>query len=291
MNYNYPKARRDESVHETFFGQKVVDHYRWLEDPDSEETQKFVNKQNEISKPFLEENCEWKKINEKLTGLWNYPKYGCIMKYGKYYFYAHNTGLQNQSVYYKLENLTDEPQVFFDPNSLSDDGTVALSIFTFSKDGQYFAYGLSESGSDWNKIRVRNVETSEDFPETLDKVKFSSIAWTKDNKGFFYGCYPTKGGRTDGSETDKNENQKLYYHRIGQNQSEDVLVAEMPEEPSWRFRADVSDCGKYLILSIVKDCRDNLIFYADLEKNGEVTGKIELKQVIFKFESDYEVSG
>ena len=286
----YPLARRDESIAEEFFGVTVKDPYRWLEDPDSPETQAFVEAQNKISQPFLEENDNWKKINEKLTGLWNYPKYGCFMRYGKYYFYAHNTGLQNQSVYYKLENFTDTPTVFFDPNGLSEDGTIALSTFKFSPDGNFFAYGLSESGSDWIKIRVRDVESGKDFEETLEKVKFSSIAWTKDNKGFFYGCYPGKAGRSDGSETDKNEHQKLYYHRIGQAQTEDILVAEFLEQPSWRFGARVSDCGKYLILSVVKDCRDNLVFFADLENNGEIEGKVELTQVVFNFESDYEVS-
>lgn len=212
------------------------------------------------------------------------------MKYGRFYYYAHNTGLQNQSVYYRLSSFTDTPEVFFDPNQLSADGTVSLSNFKFSSDGGLFAYGLSESGSDWNKIRVLDVETGKEFDETLEKVKFSSIAWTKDNKGFFYGCYPAQSGRSDGCETDKNENQKLYYHRVGQPQSQDVLVAEFLDQPSWRFGARVSDCGKYLILSVVKECRDNLVFFADLEKHGEIEGKVELTQVVFNFEADYEVS-
>lgn len=212
------------------------------------------------------------------------------MKYGKYYYYAHNTGLQNQSVYFRVEKFTDTPQVFFDPNTLSSDGTISLSTFKFSTDGAFFSYGLSESGSDWIKIRIRDVEAGKDFDETLEKVKFSSIAWTRDNKGFFYGCYPDQAGRSDGSETDRNEHQKLYYHRVGQPQSTDVLVAEFLEQPSWRFGARVSDCGQYLILSVVKECRDNLVFFADLDKHGEIEGKVELKQVVFNFESDYEVS-
>lgn len=289
-NIKYPLARRDETIIDNFFGTTVSDAYRWLEDPDAEETRRFVASQNAISRPYLEQNDKWEKINKKLTGLWNYPKYGCFMRYGKYYFYAYNSGLQNQSVYYKLENLTDNPSVFFDPNTLSEDGTIALSTFRFSADGAYFAYGLSDSGSDWIKIRIRNVATGQDYPETLEKVKFTSIAWTADNKGFFYGCYPNKNGRSDGSETDKNEHQKLYYHRVESAQLEDVLVAEFLDEPSWRFGARVSDCGKYLILSVVKDCRDNLVFYADLENNGEIDGKVQLTQIVFHFESDYEVS-
>lgn len=287
----YPLARRDETISEDHFGHTVPDPYRWLEDPDAPETQAYVEAQNAIAQPFLENNDQWKRINEKLTALWNYNKYGCFMKYGRYYFYAHNTGLQNQSVYYRCEHFTDSPQVFFDPNALSADGTIALSTFKFSTDGKYFAYGLSESGSDWIKIRVRDVETGEDFPaeQTLEKVKFSSISWTKDNLGFFYGCYPGKAGRSDGSETDRNEHQKLYYHRVGQTQSQDVLVAEFLDQPSWRFQTRVSDCGRYLILCVVKDCRDNLVFFADLEKHGEIEGKVELTQVVFTFESDFEV--
>lgn len=160
------------------------------------------------------------------------------------------------SVMYSQTNLGDDPTVVLDPNTLSEDGTIALSGMEFSDNGHYFCYGLSESGSDWIKIKVRNVETGEDFPEVLEKVKFSAMTWTKDNMGFFYcvcfnslslcvikSCelsfeiqrYPDQEGKVDGSETKMNENQKLYYHRIGQPQSTDVLVAEFPEEPTWRM--------------------------------------------------------
>uniref|UniRef100_A0A1B0C9Q7 Prolyl endopeptidase n=2 Tax=Lutzomyia longipalpis TaxID=7200 RepID=A0A1B0C9Q7_LUTLO len=288
MPLRYPDARRDSSNVEEFFGTKIIDHYRWLEDPDSPETEAFVKAQNEISQPFLENNDEWKVINEKLTKLWNYPRYSCPTKYGNRYFFSHNTGLQNQNVLYTMTSLDGEPKVFLDPNTLSEDGTIALSGSSFSEDGKYFAYGLSESGSDWIKIKIRDVESGQDFPEVLEKVKFSSIEWTLDGKGIFYGRYPTQEGKTDGSETLMNEHQKLYYHRVGQPQSDDVLVAEFPENPSYRIGAVVSDCGKYLILLIVKDCRDNLVYFADLESAGTITGKLELKQIIHKFESDYE---
>ncbi|GAB0087261.1 prolyl endopeptidase [Sergentomyia squamirostris] len=288
MPLNYPEARRDETNVEEFFGKKIVDSYRWLEDPDSAETEAFVKAQNAISQPYLESNDEWKVINDKLTKLWNYPKYTCPIKYGNRYFFSHNSGLQNQNVLYSMPSLEAEPQVFLDPNNFSEDGTVALSGTSFSEDGAHFAYGLSESGSDWIKIKIRNVATGEDFPEVLEKVKFSSMAWTKDDKGLFYGRYPDQEGKTDGSETLMNEHQKLYYHRVGTPQSQDVLVAEFPENPTYRIGAVVSDCGKYLILLIVKDCRDNLVYFADLESAGEITGKLPLKQIIHKFECDYE---
>lgn len=285
--FDYPNAPKCE-IYDEFHGIKVPDIYRSLEDPDSESTQNYVDAQNKISKPFLE-NCEqWKHINTKLTKLWNYPKYTCPARHGDRYFFYKNTGLQNQNVLYQQETLASEPTLFLDPNTLSEDGTIALSNTSFSDNGNYFAFGLSESGSDWIKIKIKDVKTGKDFDEVLEKVKFSSIAWTKDNKGFFYGRYPDQSGKTDGSETKQNENQKLFYHRIGQLQENDVLVVEFPEEPNWRIGAHVSDCGKYLILSIVKDCRDNIVFYADLEKDGEINGKLEYHKIVTKFEADYE---
>lgn len=258
-----------------------------MEDPDSKETEKFVDAQNEISKPFLQ-GTEWKQLNEKLTKLWNYPKYSCPNKHGDKYYYYKNSGLQNQSVIYQQDSLDGEATVFLDPNLLSEDGTIALSTTQFSEDGKFMAYGLSESGSDWNNIKVRDVVSGKDLDETLEKVKFSGIDWTLDNKGFFYGRYPDQDGKTDGSETKQNENQKLYYHRVGTPQAEDILIAEFPENPSWRIKSHVSDCGKFLVLCIVKDCRDNIIYYSELEE--EPKGKLEFKKIVDKFEADYDVS-
>ncbi|XP_058987085.1 prolyl endopeptidase-like [Musca domestica] len=284
----YPVARRDESVVETHHGVEVNDVYRWLEDPDAEETQKYVDQQNKISQPFLE-GCEaWKKINEKFTKLWNYETYYCPVKHGKYYYFEKNTGLQNQDVMYQQDALDAEPRLFFDPNALSEDGTIALVEKSFSEDGQYMAYGLSANGSDWFKIHIRNVETGKDLEDVLEKVKFSEISWTKDNRGFFYCCYPHQEGVTDGSETQMNENQKLYYHYLGQPQEKDVLIAEFPEEPTWQFQTVVSDCGKYLVMLISKECRDNLIYYANLEPEADITSKLPIKKIIEKFECDYE---
>ncbi|XP_023302174.2 prolyl endopeptidase [Lucilia cuprina] len=285
---DYPTPRKDESYVEKLHGVEIKDVYRWLEDPDSEETKKYVDLQNEISQPFLENFEAWKKINEKLSKLWNYEKYGCPTKHGDYYYFYKNTGLQNQSVLYQQDTLNGEPRLFFDPNALSTDGTIALAQKSFSEDGKYMAYGLSESGSDWVKIYVRNVETGKDLDEVLEKVKFSDISWTKDNKGFFYGRYPGQEGKTDGSETKQNEFQKLYYHYLGQPQEKDILIAEFPEEPTWRIQSEVSDCGKYLIMPIVKDCRDNILYYANLEEAGEITGKLKVYKIVEKFESDYQ---
>lgn len=182
----YPVARRDDAISDDFHGTHVADPYRWLEDPDATETQAFVDAQNAISQPFLERSTVRQQLNDKLTELWNYPKFSAPARRGDNYFQYANTGLQNQSVLFKRTSLTDEPTLFLDPNQLSADGTVALASTAFSDDGAYFAYGLSESGSDWNRIKVRNVATGEDYPECLERIKFSGITWTKDNKGFFY---------------------------------------------------------------------------------------------------------
>jgi len=266
---------------------KISDPYRCLENPDSEDAKKFVDDQNAISQPFLESTDAWNKINKKLTSLWNFEKYGVASKHGKKYFYSHNTGLQNQNVIFYLDNLSSESKLFLDPNSLSSDGTVALTSLKFTKDGSRVAYGLSSSGSDWVTIKFRNVETNEDFDDVLEYSKFFQPTWTHDNKGVFYGTFPVFGV-ADGCETNANENQKVYYHKIGDKQENDILVAEFPENPKWRFSSEVSDCGFYLIFYIMFGCNENLVYFADLRKTPEITGKLDFVKVVTKFKYDYE---
>ncbi|XP_073958328.1 prolyl endopeptidase isoform X1 [Choristoneura fumiferana] len=288
MAFVYPEARRNESVVDDYHGTKIHDPYRWLEDPDSNETKEFIEAENKITRPYLDACPVKADVNARLTELWNYPKYSCPFRRGDRYFFYKNTGLQNQNVLYVQDSLDGEPRVFLDPNTLSEDGTVALSGSRFTEDGATFAYGLSASGSDWITIHMRDVATGEDYPEVLEKVKFASMSWSKDNKGLFYSRYPEQTGKTDGSETEVNRDQKLCYHRLGSPQADDVIVVEFPEEPLWRIGAEVTDCGRYLIVSPVKDCRDNLLFFADLSKQAEINGKLPLTQLVFKFEADYE---
>ncbi|KZC11942.1 Prolyl endopeptidase [Dufourea novaeangliae] len=284
----YPEPSRDETVVDNYHGVEVSDPYRWLEDPDSEKTKAFIDAQNAITKPYLQSCSARQDIYDRLKQLWDFPRYSCTARHGDKYYFNKNTGLQNQSVLYVQDSLDSEPRVFLDVNNLSVDGIVAISISNFSEDGSIYGYGLSESGSDWCTIHFMNAETGEKYPEVLEKVKFSRIAWTHDNQGIFYGCYPEQTGKTDGSETEGNKNHKLCYHVIGTPQSEDVIVVELPEEPSWRIGAEVSDCGKWLIVTVVKDCRDNLVYFTELKSETKFNEKLQLTQVVDKFEADYE---
>ncbi|KAL7631541.1 UNVERIFIED_CONTAM: hypothetical protein RMT77_018157 [Armadillidium vulgare] len=283
---NPPKVFRDENVFEEKHGYKIKDPYRWLEDPDSEQTKDFVQMQNTYTNPYLD-NCVYRcQLKSKLTEMWNYCRYSCPFRRSLRYFYFMNSGLQDQSVLYMQDSLDGKAEIFFDPNTLSEDGTISLSTYSFSEDGEIFAYGLSRSGSDWISIHFKNVATREDYPEILEKVKFSGISWTHDNLGVFYGYYPEQDGKTDGSETTSNENQKLYYHKVGTLQKDDILAVEFPDHPKWRIGADVSDCGKYLILTPQQDCRYNLIYFSPLPEC--INTKLQLIPIVRNFNDDYE---
>lgn len=285
----YPKARRDESVVNDYHGVKVPDPYAWLEDPDSEETKAFVEQQNAITMPYLAE-CETRgNFKSRLTELWDYPKYGCPFKRGSRYFYFHNSGLQNQSVMYVQETLDSAPDVLLDPNNLSEDGTIALVGKSFSDNGELFAYSLSYKGSDWVTIKFMKVHGKEQLPDTLENAKFTSMAWTHDNKGLFYNIYPA-AFKADGTVTDLNLNQKLYYHVLGTEQTEDVLCCEFPDHPKWSIGAEVSDCGKYLILTPHEGCAPmNRLFYCDLDKYKDgLKNGLSYEKVVDNFDAEYE---
>ncbi|GJQ78270.1 hypothetical protein Trydic_g22113 [Trypoxylus dichotomus] len=287
MAFTYPNVKRDETVSDVYHGIEVKDPYRWLEDPDAEETKKFVDAQNAVTRPYIDSYPYREKINKIITDLWDYPKISAPYFHGNKYFQYRNSGLQNQSVIYVLDNLKSEPKVFLDPNLLSADGTIALADSKFSEDGKTFAYGLSESGSDWLEIRFKDVESGKDYPEVLKKVKFTSLAWLHNNKGFFYCAYLNKEGKADGSETDSNENQKLYFHKLGTPQSEDVVAVEF-DDPQLRIGATISHCGKYLVLTPIKGCKNNLLYFAKLEENREIKDVLKLQEVVGELKADYE---
>jgi prolyl oligopeptidase len=276
----YPITHKGDRI-DNYHGTKVSDPYRWLEEPDSKETQAWINAQNQVTFGYLNQISVRDKIKQRLTKLWDYEKYSIPFKEGNRYFYFKNNGLQNQSALYTLNNLRDKPKVLLDPNVLSKDGTVALSGYSVSDDGKYLAYGLSASGSDWQEWKVRDIQTGKDLADNLKWIKFSSTSWTNDSKGFFYSRYNEPNQKT--KLEDINYYQKLFYHRIGTPQSEDTLIYERPDNKEWGFGGNVTEDGKFLIISVWlgTDSR-NLVFYKDLtQKNSQVV------ELINKLESDF----
>ena len=280
QDFIYPTTRKTDQV-DDYHGTKVADPYRWLEDPDSEDTKAWVEAQNQITFGYLGEIQVREKIKQRLTQLWNYEKYGSPFKEGDRYFYFKNDGLQNQSVLYTLTSLDAEPTVLIDPNILSEDGTIALSGLSISEDGKLMAYGLSTSGSDWNEWKVRDVETGNDLSDHLNWVKFSGASWTHDGQGFFYSRYDEPNEAT--KLEDANYYQKLYYHKLGTPQSEDTLIYHRPDQKEWMFGAGVTEDGRYLIISIDRGTDPkNLVFYKDLQ-----TPDSPIVELISEFEASY----
>uniref|UniRef100_A0AAQ4RJX7 Prolyl endopeptidase n=1 Tax=Gasterosteus aculeatus aculeatus TaxID=481459 RepID=A0AAQ4RJX7_GASAC len=255
-----------------YHGCKVPDPYSWLEDPDSEKTQAFVTAQNQLTLPYLE-RCEVRDLfKERMTELYDYPKYSCPFKRGNRYFHFYNTGLQNQSVMYVQESLEAEPKVFLDPNTFSDDGTVALRGYAFSEDGEYLAYGTSASGSDWVEIRFLQVEDAKPLEDRLEQVKFSCMSWTHDGKGLFYNSYPKQEGKSDG---EANGTVCCLVFRFGT-----VMICML----------QVSDDGRYLLLSIREGCDPvNRLWYCDLKTTPQgITGLLPWVKLIDNFDAEYE---
>ncbi len=276
----YPSSPKSDRV-DDYHGTTVADPYRFLEDPDSEETKAWVEAENQVTFGYLNEIPGREKIKQRLTKLWDYEKYSIPFQEGENYFYFKNDGLQNQSVLYTLKSLDGEPKVLLDPNKLSEDGTVALSGLSISENGKLLAYALSSSGSDWQEWKVRDVETTEDLPDHLKWIKFSGASWTNDNQGFFYSRYDEPNEKT--KLEDVNYYQKLFYHKLGTSQSEDTLIYQRPDQKEWGFGGGVTEDGHYLVISVwLGTDSKNLFFYKDLTNPDA-----EVVELIKEFEADY----
>lgn len=279
---DYPETKTVDVV-DTIHGVKVPDPYRWLEDDNAEDVKAWVKEENKVTFDYLDAIPERDAIENRLTELWNYERYGTPYKKGGRYFYSRNDGLQNQSVIYTVKRIGGDAKVLLDPNKLSKDGTVALSSASVSDDGKYFAYGVSDGGSDWQTYHVRDIETGKDLPDEVDWIKFSGASWTKDSDGFYYSRFdePKKGEKLSGS----NYYQKLYYHKLGTPQSEDRLVYERPDQKDWGFDGHVSEDGKYLIITIWQGTeRKNRLYYKDLRKdNAEVVKLLDDFDAAYNF--------
>jgi prolyl oligopeptidase len=235
---------------DNYHGVQVADPYRPLEDPDAPATRVWIDAENKVTFSFLDTIPQRSAIRKRLTELWDYEKFGPPWLEGGHYFYSHNTGLQSQSVLYTMDALDASPRVLLDPNTLSADGTVALTGAEVSKDGAKLAYGTAAAGSDWNEWHVRDVVTGEDLTDHLRWIKFSSVSWTPDGQGFYYGRFPEPKPGDDLKGA--NYYQKVYYHRLGTSQQEDTLIWEDPERKEWRADPTVTDGGEFLILTLSK---------------------------------------
>ncbi|MYN45692.1 prolyl oligopeptidase family serine peptidase [Pseudoduganella sp. FT93W] len=263
---SYP-VTRTVAQQDVYHGTTVADPYRWLEDANSAETQAWVQQQNQLTQSYLGQIDARAAIRQRLTTLWNYERFSVPFKEGGRYFYSRNDGLQNQSVLYTMKSLADVPRLLLDPNTLAADGTVALAGLAVSPNGRYLAYSTAASGSDWNEIHVRDIDSGTDTDDHIKWVKFSQTAWLHDASGFFYSRYdePTEATKLAAV----NYFQKLYFHKIGTPQSADTLVYERPDHKDWGFSAEVSEDGHYLIINGSQGTENkNRVFYKDLTRKG-----------------------
>ncbi len=280
----YPQTKAGEVV-DQYHGRRVADPYRWLEDTESKQTAAWIEAQNKITDRYLASIPERAEMRDRLQRLWNYERFDLPSRRGSSYFYWHNDGLQNQSIYYKSDALDGPRTVLLDPNKLSDDGTIAVAGAHLTDDGKLLAYGLADGGSDWRTWKVRDVATGRDLEDLVRWVKFSDIAWTPDGSGFFYARYdePTAGAELTGT----NENQKLYFHKLGEDQNQDRLILARPDQPKWGFGPAVTDDGRYLVIQNWKGSEPKAqIFVKDLRDPES-----DVQPLITGFDAEYEWIG
>jgi prolyl oligopeptidase len=275
----YLKTSKD-NIKDNYFGKVVNDPYRWLEDDTAKAVGEWVKEENKVTFNYLEKISFRNKIKERLEKLWNYAKYSVPFKGGSRYFIFKNDGLQNQSVLYIQDDLTSKPELFLDPNKLSSDGTVSLTTYAVSKDGKYFAYGTASGGSDWNEFSVMDVSTKQKLSDNLKWIKFSGIAWYKD--GFFYSRYPepAKGKELVSS----NEYHKIYYHKIGNDQSQDSLIFEDSSSPKLTIGAQTTNDERFLVLYLSTGTSNNALYIKDLQNPNS-----GFLKVVDNFDNNYSV--
>jgi prolyl oligopeptidase len=264
----YPESKRGDTV-DDYFGTKVADPYRWLEGDAAvvPEVANWVEAQNKVTFAYLEQIPFRQKIKDRLTQLYNYPKYSAPTRRGDYFFYTKNDGLQNQSVWYRQKGLDGTPEVLLDPNKLSADGTTRLGQFSLSKYGDYLGYGVSQGGSDWTDVYVMDVSSKQPQPDHLQWVKVSGVSWQ--GNGFYYSRYPApeKGHEL----TTKNEDHQVYFHKVGTPQSQDLLVYEDKGNPLRFHQVGTSDDERFAFLTISdrgKGKKGNSLFYRDVSQPG-----------------------
>lgn len=275
----YPVTAKVDTI-DSYFGTNVADPYRWLENDTSAATAEWVKAENAITNEYLSQIPFREQIRERLTRMWNYPRYGVPFKEGPYLFFFKNDGLQNQSVMYFREGIEGEIRVLLDPNKLSDDGTIALAGTSVSHDGKYLAYSIAKSGSDWNEIQVIEIATGKRLPDTLKWVKFSGMSWQGD--GFYYSRYdePKKGMELSKA----NEFHKVFFHKLGTPQNEDQLIFQNPKYPQRNYGASTTEDERFLILYESESTSGTAIYYRDLTKKA-----MPFAPIAEGFDYEYEV--
>ncbi|MBI6117454.1 prolyl oligopeptidase family serine peptidase [Salegentibacter maritimus] len=272
ITLNYPETKKVDTVTD-YFGTEVKDPYRWLEDDRSEETEKWVKAQNEVTFDYLNSIPYKKELEERLSEIWNYEKIGAPFKEGDYTYFYKNDGLQNQYVVYRKKGDDGETETFLDPNKFSEDGTTSLAGLSFSKDGSKAAYAISEGGSDWRKVIVIDTENKERIEDTIQNVKFSGISW-KGNEGFYYSSYEKPEGSELSAKTDQH---RLFYHKLGTPQNEDQIIFGDSEAQKHRYvSGSVSEDDRFLFISARNSTSGGKLFMKDLSKeNSELVSILD----------------
>jgi prolyl oligopeptidase len=278
----YPQPPKSSQV-DNYFGTKISDPYRDLENADSEPTKKWIEAENKLTFDYLAGIPERKRINDKLTALWNYERYTVPFREGGRYFFYKNTGLQNQSVLYTGPSLPGEAKPLLDPNTLSKDGTVALSGMAVTDDGKLLAYGLAVAGSDWQEWKVRDIETGKDLSDDVNWVKFSNASWKHDGSGFFYSRYDAPTSAEQLKQT--NYFHKLYFHKLGTPQAKDELIYERKDHKDWNFGGQVTEDGHFLVINVSQGTdTKNRVFYKDLQSpNAKVVELLNKQDASYSF--------
>ncbi|KAJ1984443.1 hypothetical protein H4R34_000648 [Dimargaris verticillata] len=292
----YPAVRRDEAAVETLHGTPVSDPYRWLEDPDTEETRAFVDAQNQLTHAFIDRYDRRDALASLLTKLLDFEKRSVPSRHGDYYYFFRNTGLQPHSVVYRQTSLAAEPTVFLDPNEFSADKTTALKMLRFSPDGAWFAFTISRQGSDWASVCVGQAAQPDAYSkDEVEWLKFSSLTWTSNNQGFFYQSFPALAaadGSSAGTETNSSTHGKLFYHRIGTAQKDDTLVYYDAAKPFQRYGTGLSDDPehRYLILTITEQAGSkNKLYVADLSAHGSADfSTLAWTRLVDNYDAGYE---
>ena len=253
----YPETKKVETV-DTYFGTKVNDPYRWLEDDRAAETEAWVKAENKVTYNYLEQIPFRNALKARMEKLWNYEKIGAPFKEGNHTYYYKNNGLQNQSVLYRKDAAGKE-EIFLDPNTFSKDGTTSLGGLDFSKDGSKVAYAISEGGSDWRKVIIMDALTKKIIEDTLVDVKFSGVSW-RGNEGFYYSSYDKPAGSELSAKTDQH---KLYFHKLGTSQKEDKVIFGLDQKRRYVGGA-VTEDDKYLVITASTSTSGNELYIKDL---------------------------